>query len=99
MSPESEGSVPAALAARMQKLVDEYGHPGTTTADALLESAIAALRELVRREGTAHSALDLLAIDGLITGAFAGAASCDRLVQMAERARAELFALGSEPTR
>lgn len=99
MSPESEGAVPATLAARMQELVDEYGQPGTTAEDALLDSAIAALRDLVRREGMEHNALDLLAIDGLITGAFAGAASSERLAQLAERARAELFALGSEPTR
>ena len=54
------------------------------------------LREFVTRPVPIHSALDLLAIDGLITSAFARATDAAQLEQLADRARRELFALGED---
>ena len=88
--------VPAALADRMDELLGAGERVDVVGADAMLDAGIAALREFVKQPEPIHSALDLLAIDGLITSAFARATDATQLEQLAERARTELFALGND---
>lgn len=67
---------PRPLAARIAALATTGGPPsGTTPASELLQAAEAAMREVLR-EGclTRESALELLAVDGLVTYAFEAAA-------------------------
>lgn len=59
-----------------------------------LDAAIQALAAFVEREPSEHTALELLAIDGLATGAFVDVGEPGRLVALADRACAELMALG-----
>ncbi len=65
---------PAALRQRVRELVDAVAPAGDTTAT-LLAAAAAALQRLVR-EGSVDraAALDLLAVDALVTYAFESAA-------------------------
>ncbi|HJU72612.1 MAG TPA: hypothetical protein VJ717_02625 [Gemmatimonadaceae bacterium] len=93
MSDAADAAVPVALAARMDELLAAE-RADTVNADVMLNAGIAALRDFIKRPEPIHSALDLLAIDGLITSAFARATDAAQLEQLAERARRELFALG-----
>lgn len=83
----STDAVPAALAARMDEL--QGGQ------DSVLDAAIQALRELVARDVSQHTSLELLAIDALVTRAFVGVADPAHLEALAARARDRLVALGS----
>lgn len=94
-----DATIPAPLAARMDEL--RRAHEGTGTSgneeDAILDAAIDALAEFVRRDPAHQSALDLLAIDALVTGAFAGVTDPAHLEALATRARDRLLALGDGP--
>ena len=96
MSDAADAAVPAALAARMDELLGAGDRVDVVSANVLLDAGIAALREFVKRPVPIHRALDLLAIDGLITSAFARATDAAQLEQLADRARRELFALGDD---
>lgn len=91
-----DAAVPAPLAARMDELLRTDEGYGTSRAkeDAMLDAAIDALGELVRRDPARQSALDLLAVDALVTGAFAGVTDPAHLEALATRARDRLLALG-----
>jgi hypothetical protein len=91
-----DDAVPAPLAARMDELLraHEADRGGRTQEDAMLDAAIHALGEFVRRDPAQHAALDLLAIDALATGAFGGVTEPAQLEALATRARDRLMALG-----
>lgn len=59
-----------------------------------LDAAIRALSALVAQDPSKHTALELLAIDALATGAFVSVEDPARLEALADRACAELMALG-----
>ncbi len=61
-----------------------------------LDAAIAALAALLARDPSEHTALELLAIDGLATGAFVSVQDPERLEKLADRACSELMALGND---
>jgi hypothetical protein len=61
-----------------------------------LDAAIQALSALVAKDPSQHTALELLAIDALATGAFVSVEDPARLETLANRACAELMALGSD---
>ncbi len=84
--PPWDAAVPAPLATRMNELLRAQ--------DSMLDAAIHALRELVTRDVSEHASLELLAIDGLVTGAFAGVTDPAQLEALADGARARLMALG-----
>ncbi len=93
-------AVPHALRTRMNELLSAEaaaaaaGH--SREADEVqLDAAIRALAALVARDASEHTALELLAIDGLATGAFVSAADPARLETLADRACSELMAFGS----
>jgi cytochrome c-type biogenesis protein CcmH/NrfG len=94
-----DAAVPALLAARMEELLRAHQGYGTSRAqeDAMLDAAIDALGEFVQRDPAHQSALDLLAIDALVTGAFAGVIDAAHLEALATRARDRLLALGDGP--
>jgi hypothetical protein len=60
-----------------------------------LDAAIGALSALVANDVSRHTALELLAIDALATGAFVSVENPARLETLANRACAELMALGN----
>lgn len=93
-----DAAIPAPLAARMDELRRAHEGKGTSgnEEDAMLDAAIDALAEFVRRDPAHQSALDLLAIDALVTGAF-GVTDPARLEARATRARDRLLALGDGP--
>jgi hypothetical protein len=64
---------------------------------ALLGAAIHGLESLVSGPAAEHSALDLLAIDGLVTAAFAAAHDATELGALADEASDRLMALGGRP--
>lgn len=61
-----------------------------------LDAAIQALGAFLARDPSEHTALELLAIDGLATGAFVSVQDPARLEQLADRACSELMALGND---
>ena len=88
--------VPAPLAARMEELLRAHdpNRGSGSQADAMLDAAVDALREFVDRDPAGQSALDLLAIDALATGAFGHVTEPAHLETLAVRARDRLIALG-----
>ena len=67
-----------------------------TSDERQLDAAIQALGAFLARDPSEHSALELLAIDGLATGAFASVQDPARLEKLADRACSELMALGND---
>ena len=93
-SAQEGDAIPHALRARMEELLNAHT---ARTSDALeLDAAIQALATLVGRDPSEHTALELLAIDALATGAFVGVRDPARLEKLADRACAELRALGND---
>ncbi|MGH7710690.1 MAG: hypothetical protein ACREOG_05370 [Gemmatimonadaceae bacterium] len=84
-------AVPPVLAARMQEMI---GSDGAHSSHELLDAAISGLASLAKQDPSEHVALDLLAIDGLATAAFASVRDETELVELADRAAKELMALG-----
>lgn len=93
---KDDDAVPAPLAARMDELLRAHEGNGAsrTKEDAVLDAAIEALGAFVQRDPAQQSPLDLLAIDALVTGAFAGVTEPAHLELLATRARDRLMALG-----
>ncbi|MGQ0639999.1 MAG: hypothetical protein ACT4P6_04375 [Gemmatimonadaceae bacterium] len=91
-----DDAVAPALAARMKELLGARGG-GAAGPPALLSAAIQGLEQLVRQPASAHTALDLLAIDALVTAAFAGTLDPKELEALAGDATARLLALGNLP--
>lgn len=91
---------PSPLAERVRAM-SAPDAPGVPRADALCEAAAAALADLVRRERlTRENALDLLAIDALVTYAFEAAADePDAIEERATRAMARIAALAAPTPR
>ncbi len=73
----------------------DTGHAREPKDELQLAAAIHALAALVSRDASEHTALELLAIDGLATGAFVSAQDPARLETLADRACTELMALGN----
>jgi hypothetical protein len=66
---------PSQLRARIDEMLASGGAVDGSPADALLGTAVSAMTELLRDGGlTRESALDLLAVDALVTYAFEAAA-------------------------
>jgi hypothetical protein len=80
----------------MDELLDAQA-TGRDSDELELDAAIAALAALVARDPSEHTALELLAIDGLATAAFVSVQDAARLEKLADRACAEMMALGDEP--
>lgn len=93
---EHDDAVPPALRERIRELLGKRVAVGeATTSAAQLAAAIEALAMLVAKDPSQHSALELLAIDALATGAFASASDPLQLEALANRAFSELTALGN----
>lgn len=91
----SRAPAPPALAARVRAMASAGGGPTVHPTDALLASAERAMRSLLR-DGclTRESALDLLAVDALVTYAFEAAADEPQaLEERAGKALARIAAL------
>lgn len=89
-------AVPPALRARIDELLTAHAAGLSKGPDEQqLDAAIHALSALVAKDPSQHSALDLLAIDALATGAFVSVEDPARLEALANRACAELMALGN----
>lgn len=91
--PGAGDTIPPQLAARMNELLLAHGD-GTHTPSALIDAAVGALAELVARQTTQQAALDLLAVDGLVTAAFEAVDDATVLEAVAEQATTRLLALG-----
>ncbi|MEW5915678.1 MAG: hypothetical protein AB1762_04710 [Gemmatimonadota bacterium] len=96
MSETVDAEVPAPLAARMQGLLDAHGSGGADP-QAVIDTVVHALRDFSARDVSTHRALDLLAIDGLITAAFAALPDDAATEERAGDAAARLMALGDAP--
>jgi len=97
-SSQESDAVPHALRTRMDELLSAHAaraDPSREPDERQLDAAIAALARLVAREPAEQSALELLAIDGLATGAFVSPKDPARLESLADRACMELMALGN----
>jgi hypothetical protein len=92
----SEDQVPAALAARMLELARTQ-NPSDGGAESLVEAAVSGLTHFIRRPAHEQSALDLLALDGLLTAAFSAELPADGREALADRAARRLLALGDHP--
>ena len=89
-------AVPAALRTRMDELLTAHTPSLSRGPDELqLDAAIHALQALVACDPAQHTALELLAIDALATGAFVSVQDPARFEALANRACAELMALGN----
>ena len=94
--PQDADAVPPALRTRMDELLSAHAAGLSKSPDELqLDAAIHALTALVASDPSKHTALELLAIDGLATGAFVSVDDPARLEALADRACADLMALGS----
>lgn len=88
-------AVPPALRTRMDELLRAHATGPSKGPDELqLDAAIHALSALVAKDPSQHTALDVLAIDALATGAFVSVEDSAQLEVLADRACAELMALG-----
>lgn len=95
-SAQDAEAVPPALRTRMDELLSAHATGLSQSPDQLqLDAAIHALSALVARAPSEHTALDLLAIDALATGAFVSVEDPAQLEALANRACAELMALGN----
>lgn len=95
-----EPAPPPALAARLRSLLGAHGRDDVeTAAEAYLDAGEALLQALLRDGRTSReTALDLLAVDALVTYAFEAAASApERLEERAQRAMARISALATAP--
>jgi hypothetical protein len=63
--------------------------------EAQLDAAVQGLETLVRQPADRHKALDLLAVDGLVTAAFAETDDAAKLDALARQAAVRLMALGN----
>lgn len=97
MSAETQHEVPSALRVRIEELLRAHGGASPRASERQLTASLGALAALVARDPQDHGALDLLAIDALITSAFVAENDPARLQSLAQRARDELSALGSSP--
>jgi hypothetical protein len=88
-----DAEVPAPLAARMQELLRAHGD-GSADPQAVIDAVVRALRDFGSRDPSMHEALDLLAIDGLITAAFATLPDDAATEERAGYAATQLMALG-----
>ena len=94
--PPDADAVPPALRTRIEQMLSAHGVGLSKGPDELqLDAAIRALSTLVAKDPSQHTALDLLAIDALATGAFVSVEDPARLEALANRACAELMALGN----
>ena len=89
-----DATVPAELAQRMNEMLRATGNSDDSP-DALLAAAIQGLETLVRQPAAQHTALDLLAVDGLVTAAFAGTHETSEIDALAGHAAARLMTLGN----
>lgn len=90
---------PPALATRLRELMQPYMNcPGSEVPDVLLEAGERALEELLSENATSReSALDLLAIDALVTYAFE--ACSDFPEELEAKTRSALTRISNVPTR
>lgn len=91
----SDPAIPVALAHRMDEMLRGTTDSDSRSADALLDAAIAGLDTLLQQPPAQHNALTLLAVDGLVTAAFAEVADAETLDSFAAQAAARLMALGN----
>jgi hypothetical protein len=80
----------------MQELLDAHGN-GRTDPASIVDSVVRALGDFSARDPSTHRALDLLAIDALITAAFAALPDDAATEERAGDAAARLMALGDAP--
>lgn len=94
-----EPTAPEALAARIDALAAPFDAQPGDVADRCLASAEAGLRRLLREGApTRDSALDLLAIDALVTYAFEAAShEPERLPALSRDSMRRLSAIAHEP--
>lgn len=90
---------PAALHARLSVLLAEHaGRPAADVADVCIDTGVALLERMLASSDTGRDqALDLLAVDSLVTYAFQAAA--DRSWEIEERAATAMARIAALPVR